>query len=428
MALIPMLDELIDKHLTGHPDSRFAVMFRQCFLNTLETTVEKLEDGSTFVITGDIPAMWLRDSSAQMHHYLPFAAADPDLQTLIEGLISRQIACIQLDPYANAFNRAATGQRWEDDYPGQSRWVWERKYEIDSLCNPVHLAAQYWRATGINRHLNEQFRQALDTILRVWQAEQEHGSRSDYVFMRSSGPPSDTLRNHGRGMPVNFTGMTWAGFRPSDDACQFGYNIPGNAFAVVTLRDIAQMAEMVFRDGILQKKATDLAEEIDYGIHTYGVIDHPRLGRMFAYETDGFGHYHLMDDANVPSLLSLPYLGYCAKDDPLYLTTRRFILSQDNPYFYSGKRAAGIGSPHTPARYVWPISLVMQALTSDDEQEIATLLQTLISCDGGTGFMHEGFDVDDPDQYTRSWFAWANSLFGELVFDLMKHRPHLLRL
>jgi hypothetical protein len=235
------------------------------------------------------------------------------------------------------------------------------------------------------------------------------------------------LRNHGKGMPVNFTGMTWAGFRPSDDACRFGYNIPGNAFAVVTLREMAQMAEIVFHDRVLQKKAMDLAEEIDYGIQTYGVIDHPRHGRIFAYETDGFGHYHLMDDANVPSLLSLPYLGYCAKDDPLYRATRRFVLSQDNPYYYAGKRAAGIGSPHTPDRHVWPISLVMQALTSDDEQEIATVLQTLTTCDGGTGFMHESFHVDDPGQYTRAWFAWANSLFGELVVDLMKHRPHLLR-
>ncbi len=427
MKMSLLIDQMTDKYLSGCPAGRLPAMFRQCFFNTLETTAEPLPDQTTFVITGDIPAMWLRDSSAQIHHYLPFAQDDPELQILIEGLIRRQIACIRIDPYANAFNKSADGKRYADDYPGQSLWVWERKYEIDSLCNPIHLAYHYYRATGRTSVFDDAFRQAVCVIMAQWQTEQHHAAQSPYYFQRSDCPPSDTLRNHGRGMPVNDIGMTWSGFRPSDDACLFNYHIPGNAFAVVVLKEAAELAEAVYHDACLQKQAVELAEAIEWGIRTYGIVRHPRFGRIYAYETDGFGHYNLMDDANVPSLLSLPYLGFCRRDDAVYQNTRRFILSEENPYFFKGKFAAGIGSPHTPDRYIWPISLIMQALTSEDDQEIKSLLETLIRTDAGTGFMHEGFHADDPARFTRSWFAWANSLFGELVCTLMTERPDLLK-
>ncbi len=394
-------------------------MFNKCYPNTLETTTKLLDDQSAFVITGDIPAMWLRDSSAQVRHYLPLAAGDEELQRLLEGLIRRQMSYIHIDPYANAFNEDANDNRYDQDLTELDAWVWERKYEIDSLCYPIQLAYLYWKETGNAGVFDDSFCSGIHTIIALWRTEQRHAEQSPYRFARVDCPPSDTLRNNRMGMPVNYTGMTWSGFRPSDDACTFGYLIPSNMFAVVVLRYVEEIAAEVWDDEELVRLAAELREEIDFGIQTYGTYLHPKYGKIYAYETDGFGNHNLMDDANVPSLLSIPYLGYATFDDPIYQNTRKFILSSDNPYYHEGKYAKGIGSPHTPAGYIWPIGLAMQALTAQGEAEIRELLSMLQRTDADTGFMHEGFDPDCPESYTRPWFAWANSLFGELIYRLM---------
>ena len=407
-----------DERLSHRP--KLLRMFKQCYVNTLETTTRRLADGTTYIFTGDIPAMWLRDSSAQVRHYLPLAAGDAEIRAIIEGLLRRQYFYIGVDPYANAFNEAANGNCYERDLTEQNPWVWERKYEIDSLCYPLQLTYLYWKATGSTAIFDEGFRTAARTVIRLWRVEQRHFEQSPYRFVRPNGPVTDTLRNNGMGMPVQYTGMTWSGFRPSDDACTFGYLIPSNMFAAVVLGYVAEIADEVLRDPYLRDSALSLKDEIEFGIETYGTVLHPVYGKIYAYETDGFGNHNLMDDANVPSLLSIPYIGYRPKDDPVYRNTRRFVLSRDNPYYYEGSAARGIGSPHTPDRFIWPIALVMQALTSDDPDEIGQLLDTLTATDADTGYMHEGFHVDDPSRYTRAWFAWANSLFAELVFGLMK--------
>ena len=399
--------------LGRHPKA--VEVFEQCFLNTLQTTTRWLEDGSAFVFTGDIPAMWLRDSSAQVKHYLPYCGQDETLRRLIVGLIRRQTQYILIDPYANAFNQQPNGHGHGEDQTEQNPWVWERKYEIDSLCYPVQLAYLYWRQSGSVEVFDGDFLRAMRTILALWRREQRHGEMSPYRFARTDCPDSDTLRNDRRGMPVNYTGMTWSGFRPSDDACQFHYLVPANMFAVVVLGYMAAIARDIYADAELEASATALQREIEYGIHTYGMVAHSRFGKMYAYETDGFGNYNLMDDANVPSLLSIPYLGYTRADDPVYQNTRRFLLSEENPHYHRGSHAQGIGSAHTPPRHIWPMGLTMQALTSDDAVEIEGLLDMLLRTDAGTGFMHESFHCDDPAVYTRAWFGWANSLFCELV-------------
>lgn len=416
-AVRKLLDEA-DRKLAHSP--KLLRMFKQCYVNTLETTTKRLPDGTTFVYTGDIPAMWLRDSSAQVRHYVPLAAEDEELQRLIEGLLRRQFFYIGLDPYANAFNEEPNGRRYEEDLTELGPWVWERKYEIDSLCYPIELAYAYWKATGRTEALDEMFRSAVRAVIRLWVTEQRHFERSTYRFTRLTGPKSDTLRNGGMGMPVQYTGMTWSGFRPSDDACTFGYLIPSNMFAAVALGHVAEMAEQVLKDSYLARDALALKDEIEYGIETYGTVLHPKYGKIYAYETDGCGNYNLMDDANVPSLLSIPYIGYKGKDDEVVRNTRRFVLSRDNPYYYEGAAARGIGSPHTPDRYIWHIALAMQALTSEDPDEVRALIETCVATDADTGFMHEGFHADDPSRFTRSWFAWANSLFAECVYDWMK--------
>lgn len=393
-----------------------APLAKQCFLNTIETTVTQLEDGSYFVITGDIPAMWLRDSAAQLKPYVPYAKEDEDLQAILRSVIQKYTFYVRLDPYTNAFNSKPQRGYTEDDRSNfQSGWIWERKYEVDSLCAPLYLAHQYYQVTGDKSIFTEEFRLMIQTIADTFTTEQRH-DRSPYWFVREHAwAPSDTLPMHGRGRPVNFTGMTWSGFRPSDDSCKFGYLIPSNMMAAVALDYAGELLQAGFEDPALEARCESLAAEIRDGIETYGVCDHPKYGRIYAYETDGFGNYNLMDDANSPSLLSIPYIGYKPAEDPIYQNTRRFVLSQDNPYYFVGKAAKGIGSPHTPPRYIWHIGLVMQILTSLDPAEKRECLDMLARTHAGTNYMHEGFDADDPARFTRPWFAWANTLFAQML-------------
>jgi len=396
-------------------------LFRNCFPNTLETTTKLLDDGTTFVITGDIPASWLRDSVEQVIHYVPLAKDDPDLARIIAGLVRRHVAYILIDPYANAFNETANDWHWNaGDVTEMSPWVWERKFELDSLCFPMRLAYRYWKETGRADIFDADFKKAMRTIVRVFQTEQRHFERSSYRFERHNGIPTDTLPNGGLGMPVNYTGMVWSGFRSSDDACDFHYNIPANMFAVVALRHMQEFAEWVFRDLDLLAELKRLELEIDRGIKLYGIYRHPEFGPIYAYETDGFGNYCLMDDAGTPGLMSIPYLGYTTADDPIYASTRRFALSKENPYYYEGKAARGIGSPHTPPGYIWHMALSMQGLTATTAEEKLEMIAMLEATDADTGFMHEGFHADDPTRFTRKWFAWSNSLFAQLVYQAMK--------
>ena len=412
--LLQKAQELEDRAREKLPG--LAPLAKQCFLNTIETTVTQLEDGSYFVITGDIPAMWLRDSAAQLKPYVPYAKEDEDLQAILRSVIQKYTFYVRLDPYTNAFNSRPQKGYTEDDRSNfQSGWIWERKYEVDSLCAPLYLAHQYYQVTGDKSIFTEEFRLMIQTIADTFTTEQRH-DRSPYWFVREHAwAPSDTLPMHGRGRPVNFTGMTWSGFRPSDDSCKFGYLIPSNMMAAVALDYAGELLQAGFEDPALEARCKSLAAEIRDGIETYGVCDHPKYGRIYAYETDGFGNYNLMDDANSPSLLSIPYIGYKPAEDPIYQNTRRFVLSQDNPYYFVGKAAKGIGSPHTPPRYIWHIGLVMQILTSLDPAEKRECLDMLARTHAGTNYMHEGFDADDPARFTRPWFAWANTLFAQML-------------
>ncbi|MBQ2277792.1 MAG: glycoside hydrolase family 125 protein, partial [Clostridia bacterium] len=366
--------ESVQERLTAMGRPVIAEMFKATYLNTIETTV-KLDEHGAFVITGDIPAMWLRDSSAQVRHYLNLTKDDADIRSLVASLVQRQAYCILDDPYANAFNQTKKeGGHYADTTEFDNPMAWERKYEVDSLCYPVNLAYHFMKASGTTEHLDETFKQACLKILDTFETEQYHAEKSAYRFSRSNCPPSDTLKCGGMGTPVAYTGMTWSGFRPSDDACELHYLIPSEMFAVVILGYMAEIAETVWNDKAMAERALKLRGEIDDGIKKYGTFEHPEFGTIYAYEADGLGNQNFMDDANVPSLLSLPYLGYCGADDPIYQNTRRFILSKNNPYYYEGTAAKGIGSPHTPKNYIWHVSLAMQGLTSTCDDEINAIL------------------------------------------------------
>lgn len=399
-------------------ETKLADMFEKCFTNTLDTTVKHMEDGTTYVITGDIPAMWLRDSVCQLRPYLILAQEDEEVADTIEGLSNRLYRCIQSDAYANAFNEKGDGMCWEKDETDMGPDIWERKYEIDSLCFPIQLSYLLWKNTGRTSHFNEDFKKAVQIILNVWRTEQNHEEKSPYRFIRRNCYFTDTLSRDGKGSLVKSNiGMTWSGFRPSDDACVYGYLVPSNMFAVVVLEYIAEIAETVLKDEKLKEEALAFSKEIREAIEKYAVLNNYQFGKVYAYEVDGYGQYLLMDDANVPSLLSIPYLGYVNFEDEVYQNTRKMILSEQNPYFYKGEKAQGIGSPHTPVNYIWHISLGMQGLSCEDKEYKKQILNTIAATDGGTNMMHEGFHVDAPEQFTREWFSWANAVFCELVLD-----------
>jgi meiotically up-regulated gene 157 (Mug157) protein len=383
--------------------------FEAMMLDTWCTTMTPF-DGGMFVITGDIPAMWLRDSSAQVWPFLRLAHVG-QVASVLRQIVRTQWWFINLDPYANAFNASPSGAHGDPtDLPMHPR-VWERKYEIDSLAFPVQLAYDLWRVTGDSGHLGANVHRGCRTIVDLWRREQRHFEASDYRHVRGS-IPADTLGEDGRGTPVAVTGMTWSGFRPSDDACEFGYNIPAQLMAVKALRLIGEFAEL-WQDADLARDAAQLATEIDRGVAEYGVF-----GGRFAYEVDGLGGRLFMDDANMPSLLSLPLTSDVAVDDPRYLATRKWVLSPDNPFFYRGSFAEGVGSPHTPEGYVWHIGIAVQGLTGSPEEGRACL-ETILATDGGTGWTHEGFDPSDPTRFTRPWFSWSNSMACELMMHLV---------
>ena len=400
-----------------------AWMFENCFPNTLDTTVHyrKLDgEDDTFVYTGDIHAMWLRDSGAQVWPYVQLANEDPELKKMLRGVILRQFKCIHFDPYANAFNDGPTGGCWQSDITEMKPELHERKYEIDSLCYPVRLAYHYWQVTGDHSIFTSGiWEQVVENILRTFKEQQRKEGPGPYRFQRVTETATDTVENSGWGHPVNPVGLIVSVFRPSDDATTFPFLIPSNFFAVTSLRKAAEILTTVNKNEALAKECKNLADEVEEALRKYATYNHPKYGTIYAFEVDGYGNHMLMDDANVPSLLGMAYLGDVELDDPIYQNTRRFVWSEDNPYFFKGTAGEGIGGPHCGYDMVWPMSIMMKAFTSQCDEEIAECITMLMKTDAGTGFMHESFHKNDANKFTREWFAWQNTLFGELILKLI---------
>lgn len=426
----PAVEQAIESVKPLIQDPKTRQLFENCLPNTLDTTVKtttKNGAADTYIITGDIDAMWLRDSTAQVWPYLQFIDQDEDLNRMVEGLIRRQQECVLIDPYANAFYDGATGGIWDTDLTQMRPEVHERKWEIDSLCSVLRLGFQYWTITRNTAPFQTQWLATVRAIVKTFKEQQRKTNPGSYSFMRSTPIATDTVPGRGWGNPTKPNGLIHSMFRPSDDACIYPYLIPANAFAVVELQNAVMMLEELHPSELaLIEEATRLAEEVEDAINEFGIVDHPIYGTIYAYEVDGFGNALMMDDSNIPSLLSLPYLGYCLPDDLVYQNTRAFILSEDNPYFFKGALAEGIGGPHIGVPYIWPMSIIMRALTSDDEDEIRFCLKMLADTDAGTGYMHESFHRDSPEDFTRPWFAWVNSLYGELILKTAQLQPNIL--
>ncbi|MGR6328864.1 glycoside hydrolase family 125 protein [Sphingomonas sp. XXL09] len=414
-------------------DPKLRWMFGNCYPNTLDTTVRMgVANGQpdAFVITGDIPCLWLRDSSAQLKPYLHLVAEDPKLAELFRGLIARQARSILIDPYANAFMQnpaAPTNLAWAaKDETVMKPGVAERKWEVDSLCYPMRLAHQYWQATHDARPFDATWAASVRAILRTFREQQRTAGDGPYSFRRNAPQPTETLL-WGHGNPVRPVGLIASGFRPSDDACIYPFLIPSNLFAVTALREIATVARAARQDDALARDAEALAGEVAAALRRHGTMRLPDGRKVWAYEVDGFGNQLFMDDANVPSLSGLAYLGCVAPDDALWRATEEAAWSTANPWFFRGRAGEGIGGPHVGPGQIWPMSLIVRALSTRDAGTIRTCLKTIRDTDGGTGFIHETFDRNDPAKFTRDWFAWANGLFGELVVQIARTQPAILQ-
>jgi uncharacterized protein len=425
------VEAVIQKLKAGVSNKEIGWLFENCFPNTLDTTVDfTIENGrpDTYVITGDIDAMWLRDSTAQVWPYLALMKDDKKLQQLIAGVINRHTKCIHLDPYTNAFYKDGKKEsEWKaTDRTEMKPGVHERKWEIDSLCYPIRLAYRYWKLTGDTAPFDAQWKDAIKLTVKTFKEQQRKEGKGPYKFQRLTDWATDGVPLEGYGYPVKPVGLICSIFRPSDDATIFPFLAPSNFFAVLSLRQAAEMVSKIAQDATLANECNKLADEVHHALKQYAVVNHPTFGNVYAYEVNGFGSFHLMDDANVPSLLSMPYLGTVSRTDTIYQNTRRLLLSAENPFYFKGKAGEGIGSPHTGIDLIWPIGIVMRANTSSDEGEIKNCIRLLQATHGDTGFMHESFHKDDPKKFTRKWFAWANTVFGELVLDLYQRKPALL--
>ncbi|RPB04276.1 hypothetical protein L873DRAFT_1667279 [Choiromyces venosus 120613-1] len=431
----PAVESLIAKMNASIKDKDLARLFENCFPNTLDTTVrwhlnaDKVADKQSFIVTGDINAQWLRDSTNQLAQYQLLAKDDEALRNLILGAINTQADFVLQSPYCNAFqppkaSGLAPTSNGQDDtvHPVYDNTVvFECKYEIDSLASFLSLGNQYYNHTGDLSFVGEKWLSAVDNVMALIEEQQvstfsNSGSVQSqvYTFQRKTTLGTETLNLAGIGNPINHnTSLVRSAFRPSDDATIMQFFIPGNAMLAVELKRTAEILKKVKQTELatfVQKKG----EAIEAGVWKHGVVTHPVFGEVFAYEVDGYSSHIIMDDANLPSLLALPVLGFVDVKNQIYQNTRKMILSREgNPYFLTGTEFKGIGGPHIGITHAWPISLLIEILTTDDDDEILALLGMSVN-------------VERVKDYTRSWFAWANSLFAQTILDLAHRKPQIL--
>ncbi|KAG9242294.1 hypothetical protein BJ878DRAFT_426246 [Calycina marina] len=459
----PLVEKVIKEVTDRMVDKDLARLFENAFPNTLDTTVRWHVDGTnrhtelkrslgeldsgkwvgpqSFVVTGDINAEWLRDSTNQLLQYQLLAKSDPAIFNLILGAINTQAEYVNESPYCNAFqppapSKLSATQNGQDDYVHptyEPSFVFECKYELDSLANFLALGNTFYNHTKSLDFLTPRWYQALETVLLVldqqsqptYDPDTSRYTRNTYSFSRNTNQGTETLPLSGVGNPLNSgTGLIRSAFRPSDDATILGFYIPANAMMAVELKKLSEILRTTKNQALAQDLETR-AQAINDGIWKYGVVNRDG-SRVFAYEVDGYGGQVLMDDANVPSLLALPMLGFVDNDDEVYQNTRKLLLSKaSNPYYLEGISFHGIGGPHVGPEYAWPMSLLVQAMTSDDDKEIMDCVNLVLKA-SPLGLVHESVNVNRIEDYTRSWFAWANSVFAQTILDLAKRKPHLL--
>ncbi|KAI2466186.1 glycoside hydrolase family 125 protein [Annulohypoxylon bovei var. microspora] len=447
-----LIEEAINRTKDAIYDEDLSRLFENTFPNTLDTAIKwrgvaanNSEEELAFVITGDIDAMWIRDSANQIAPYKSvLKSATSDIASVFRGVINLQARYLIISPYCNAFQPPPESQIITEPNGGtysvtpsyDRNVVFTCNFELDDFGGFLQLSHDYYTATGDLDFFGKfQWISAVQSILAASEDMRKPTYDSDgkwvppvYSFQSLTMSGSGTLGNNGMGSPVNDTGLVRSPFRPSDDAAMFDFNIPANMMLSRYLESTSQIMERLPNaPKSLAREMKDMAAEIREAINQWGIVRAPNGQKIFAYEVDGFGGQNLMDDANIPSLLSAPFLGYVNKSDPLYQNTRAFVISRSNPWWCTGPYINAIGSPHIRPGAAWPMSSIMQVMTSDNDSEILTAITEVLRTTDGYGLIHESVDSFDSSNWTRQWFTWANGLFGQMIMDLAERKPHILK-
>lgn len=432
-------------------------LFQNSYPNTLDTAVkwkgyaaDNAQEELTFLITGDINAMWLRDSSNQVQSYLPLlnASSDPNsIASLFRGVINLQARYLLTSPYCNSFqppvesgikiavNDAASQDTVFPTYSNTS--VFECKYELDSLAAFLQVSSDYYKATGDVEFFGKfKWTQAVEAVLKVAQdmmtptyGDNGEVLKSPYTFTRLTTRATETFANDGLGNPTaNGTGLIRSGFRPSDDATIYQYYIPSNMMFSAYLASASEIMSKLStsNSAALAQRMSSLSSSLRDSIEAYGTVTHPKFGKIYAFEVDGFGSSNIMDDANIPSLLSAPFIGY-KYDSQTYSNTRSLVLSASNSYFMRGPVINAVGGPHQGPGMAWPMASIMRIFTTQNDDEIVNELRQIVSSTDGLGLIHESINTFNASDWTRQWFSWANGLFGQMILDLDDRKPDLLK-
>lgn len=456
----PVIEAVISDLKNTISDPDLARLLENSFPNTLDTAIRwqgvaanNSAEELAFIITGDINAMWLRDSSNQMLSYLSFLqnSSSPVFASLYRGVINLQARYIQTQPFCNSFQppiealnsgqniTIATNSYAATDLvhpPFNNQSVFECKYELDSLASFLELSNAYYTATNDSSFFaNFQWVPAVQTVLNVATAMRDTPTyaadgmvnQSPYTFQRTTDSASETLLNMGIGSPVAAeTGLIRSAFRPSDDSTIYQLFIPANMQFATHLEGTSAIMSAVAHADLAGQMGT-MAAGIKEAIEIHGVISDAKYGKIYAYEIDGYGSVNSMDDANIPSLLAAPVYGYTDTSNEVYQATRAKVLSPDNPYYMRGPVINAVGGPHQGPGMAWPMANIVRILTSDNETEIYTALKEIVSSTNGYGLIHESINTFNVTNWTRQWFSWANGLFGQAILDLDTRMPDLLR-
>jgi len=418
----PEIARKVLEQLTPEEKSKSMYLCGKFLYSSLKRAVRVGDLGEqTFVATGDIDDMWTRDSAVQIGLYVGRMKQSPWLRLIIEGAMRRQAFNIIQDPYANAYERSwvdPSTLKLKDRVIGRGGWVATRNYELDSGAYFLTQLWDYYVAEGVygpEKVLDDpMIFDAVMLMVDTWIVEQHHDNKSPYRYFE--------LPNEGLGKPTNYTGMSWTGFRPSDDPCEYGYLIPANIHAAAGLERVLELNRRIWHSSELNDKATKLLKDIEDGIEKFGIVKTNKGEKIYAYEVDGIGNVLKdFDDANVPSLLSIPLLGWSKYNREVYRATRKRLTDPTiNKQYFAGKELIGQGSSHTSKTYVWPMAFTIEALTAEGtKEELAKVMlfqlrqQLKAACFEAA---HEGVHSESGcPAFTREWFEWSNALFVTLV-------------
>ena len=418
----PIIEETIKRVKGAIADPDLARLFENTFPNTLDTAIRwtglaenTTDEELTFIITGDIPAMWLRDSANQLQPYAPLLTAEKNdtLAALFRGAINLQARYMTMDAYCNAFQAPAESgispqiNAVDTVFPGYDlQAIYQCSYQLDSLAAFLQLSVDYHNATSDTAFFGKHnWVAAVDAVMKVALDMMEPTYESDatprkppYTFVYCVG----YLANSGVGNPVNAgAGLIRSAFRPSDDPCIYQYFIPANMMFATYLGRAAEI--MTAHNRTLAERMNKLSASVREAIERHGIVNHPIYGRMYAYEVDGYGSVNIMDDANTPSLLSAPMHGYMDARNQVYKNTRKMVLGKGNPYWNEGPLIHGVGSPHTGLGMTWPMASIVRIMTSDDDTEISEVLAMLVRSTDGLGLMHESVSPQNAGKWSRQW-------------------------